>query len=78
MYGCSLPTPKSESMDMATFTGLLAPKDLQPFLFTQKDNVHGIGYSGINPETAMFGGTVTREQTFRPTGKEKKGIKGQV
>lgn len=65
-------------MDMKTFTGLLAPKDVQPYQFSRKDNIHGIGYSGIDPAMAMFGGINREEKPFRPTGVEKKGIKGQV
>lgn len=56
---------------------MLAPKDIQPYLFSHKDNTHGLGYSGIDPTTAMFGGEM-KVTTFKPTGKEKKGIKGQV
>ena len=56
---------------------MLAPKDIQPYLFSHKDNTHGLGYSGIDPTTAMFGGKM-KVTTFKPTGKEKKGIKGQV
>ncbi len=33
-----------------------APKDVNPVDFLGKDDVHGLGYSGINPRTA-FGST---------------------
>ena len=62
---------------MSTLMSMLAPKDIQPYLFSHKDNTHGLGYSGIDPTTAMFGGKM-KVTTFKPTGKEKKGIKGQV
>lgn len=59
---------------------MLAPKDVQAVLFDNKDNMHGLGYSGINPTTALFGGSnkTGEARTFRPSGKEKKGIGGQV
>lgn len=77
VYGCARPQ-EADSMDMKTFTGLLAPKDVQPYQFSRKDNIHGIGYSGIDPAMAMFGGINREEKPFRPTGVEKKGIKGQA
>ena len=60
-------------MDMSAFQKLLAPKDVVAISFKRKDNFHGIGYSGIDPLTAMFGGTSSQnKQSFKPTGKEKK------
>lgn len=57
---------------------LLAPKDVQPIDFTPKDNQHGIGYSGIDPASGMFLGAGSLAETFKPSGSEKRGIKGQV
>ena len=69
----------SDTMDMNSFQKLLAPKDTIQISFTRKDNFHGIGYSGLDPTTAIFGGLGTNErQSFKPTGKERRGIRGQV
>ena len=57
---------------------LLAPKDVQPIDFTPKDNQHGIGYSGIDSTSQMFLGAGSLAETFKPTGSEKRGIRGQV
>ena len=57
---------------------LLAPEDIQPIDFTPKDNQHGIGYSGIDPSSRIFLGASSLAETFKPTGSEKRGIKGQV
>ena len=65
------------AMDMYSFQKLLAPKDVIQISFERKDNFHGIGYSGLDPTTAIFGG-LNERTSFKPTGKEKKGIKGQV
>ena len=74
-----MPQTSAHEMDLKTTSKHLAPKDIQSFQFQLKDNVHGIGYSGINPATAMFGAPQTNDQViFRPTGKEKRGIRGQV
>ncbi|PIO39789.1 hypothetical protein AB205_0034620, partial [Aquarana catesbeiana] len=32
-----------------------APKDVTPVDFTVKDNVHGLGYRGLDPRQALFG-----------------------
>ena len=68
-----------------------APKDVAPLDFQGKDDVHGLGYSGINPRAALGGGTAgagrggsstsTRftlfdEPSVTKTGK--KGIRGHV
>ncbi|XP_075045290.1 G patch domain-containing protein 1 isoform X2 [Mixophyes fleayi] len=60
MYGCAqLPAGSEESEDEedeylpenVTF----APKDVIPVDFTVKDNVHGLGYRGLDPHRALFG-----------------------
>ncbi|KAG2469999.1 GPTC1 protein, partial [Polypterus senegalus] len=35
-----------------------APKDVTPIDFTPKDNLHGLGYSGIDPGKALIGGVL--------------------
>ncbi len=56
----------------------LAPKDVQPISFDAKNNTHGIGYSGIDPNKAMFLGAGSLAESFKPSGTEKRGIRGQV
>ncbi|KAJ7315466.1 G patch domain-containing protein 1 [Desmophyllum pertusum] len=34
---------------------LFAPKDVDVFTFTVKDDKHGLGYRGLDPSTALFG-----------------------
>ena len=77
VYGCMRPEA-TDSMDMTSFQQLLAPKDVVQVSFIRKDNFHGIGYSGLDPTTAMFGSLANESRSFRPTGKEKRGIRGQV
>lgn len=79
MYGCSLPTQSEDEdgdIDANSLQQFLAPKDVQPIDFTPKDNNHGIGYSGVDPN--MFLGAGSLSGVFKPTGSEKRGIRGQV
>ena len=59
-----------------------APKDITPILFTPKDNVHGLGYRGIDPKSAFTSGHVSLfEAPGPPKGPprgKKKGMQGQV
>ncbi len=63
-----------------------APKDVNPIDFQGKDDVHGLGYSGINPRTAFSGGSGGHFTLFdepdraRPSGNRKgrKGMQGHV
>lgn len=70
------------SIDMSSLKKLLAPKDVVAISFERKDNFHGIGYSGLDPYSAMYGNASKSNQqpqtSFKPTGREKKGIRGQV
>ena len=80
VYGCALP-PKSkvDLMDIQPFAMMLAPKDIQPITFIHKDNLHGIGYSGLVPTQAILrNSAISSDRLFRPSGKEKKGIRGQA
>ncbi|XP_039619545.1 G patch domain-containing protein 1 isoform X1 [Polypterus senegalus] len=63
LYGCSLPpeeSDKSEEEDDAYIPEnvTFAPKDVTPIDFTPKDNLHGLGYSGIDPGKALIGGVL--------------------
>lgn len=64
MYGCSLPpglsssqpaTGNDEEEDIFAVGLLFAPKDVEVFTFTPKDDKHGLGYKGLDPSTALFG-----------------------
>ncbi|XP_002164808.4 G patch domain-containing protein 1 isoform X1 [Hydra vulgaris] len=77
IYGC-MPQNSAHDTEQVSVK-YIAPKDIQPYQFFSKDNVHGLGYSGINPATAMCGFLQDLDKpTFRPTGKEKRGIRGQA
>uniref|UniRef100_A0A8C4RZ95 G patch domain containing 1 n=1 Tax=Erpetoichthys calabaricus TaxID=27687 RepID=A0A8C4RZ95_ERPCA len=63
LYGCALPpedSDKSEEEDDAYIPEnvTFAPKDVIPIDFTPKDNLHGLGYSGIDPGKAIIGGVL--------------------
>ena len=53
---------------------------MNPISFTPKDNLHGIGYHGIDPKTALSGssGHVSLFEPAAVTSSGKKGITGQV
>ncbi|NXE21566.1 GPTC1 protein, partial [Ardeotis kori] len=60
VYGCALPPGLSEGSEdeedeyqpeNVTF----APKDVMPVDVTPKENVHGLGYKGLDPSQALFG-----------------------
>uniref|UniRef100_A0A8C8R864 G-patch domain containing 1 n=1 Tax=Pelusios castaneus TaxID=367368 RepID=A0A8C8R864_9SAUR len=60
VYGCALPPDGSEGSEdeedeyqpeNVTF----APKDVMPVDLTPKENVHGLGYKGLDPTKALFG-----------------------
>ncbi|NWV83089.1 GPTC1 protein, partial [Dasyornis broadbenti] len=63
IYGCALPPGLSEGSEdeedeyqpeNVTF----APKDVMPVDLTPKENVHGLGYKGLDPSQALFGVSV--------------------
>ncbi|XP_013924194.1 PREDICTED: G patch domain-containing protein 1-like [Thamnophis sirtalis] len=59
IYGCALPPGSEDSEEEedeyqpenVTF----APKDVMPVDLTPKENVHGLGYQGLDPNKALFG-----------------------
>ncbi|KAM4721366.1 G patch domain-containing protein 1 [Rhinophrynus dorsalis] len=60
VYGCALPPTGSEESEEDYDECLpenvtFAPKDVMPIDFTVKDNVHGLGYRGLDPSQALFG-----------------------
>ncbi|XP_070201013.1 G patch domain-containing protein 1-like isoform X2 [Littorina saxatilis] len=84
VYGCSLPSPpgqdsESEDSDIDLNNITFAPKDVTPISLTSKDNVHGLGYHGLDPRSALPG---THVNLFEPpavrSSKGKKGIRGQA
>ena len=55
-----------------------APRDITPIHLSAKDNTHGLGYRGLNPQRAL---PSTHINLFEPpaiTKKGRKGIRGQV
>ncbi|NXU15329.1 GPTC1 protein, partial [Pardalotus punctatus] len=60
IYGCALPPGLSvgsedEEDDYQPENVTFAPKDVMPVDLTPKDNVHGLGYKGLDPSQALFG-----------------------
>ena len=64
VYGCSFAPDLSsqttennheEEEDIFAVGLLFAPKDVDAFFFTPKDDKHGLGYKGLDPSTALFG-----------------------
>ena len=77
MYGCSLPGQEEggsglevEAADeTAVGDFLFAPKDVKPWEFEAKDDVHGIGYSGMQEQSVL---------STQQTSKALYGMSGQV
>ncbi|KAF5900210.1 G patch domain-containing protein 1 isoform X1, partial [Clarias magur] len=61
LYGCALPPIASEESEdddeFAPENVTFAPKDVTPVDFTPKDDVHGLGYRGLDPLQALRGGS---------------------
>ncbi|KAL7833714.1 hypothetical protein AOLI_G00286740 [Acnodon oligacanthus] len=61
VYGCAVPPSGSEESEnddeFAPENVTFAPKDVIPVDFTPKDDLHGLGYSGLNPLQALSGGS---------------------
>ncbi|XP_036391019.1 G patch domain-containing protein 1 [Megalops cyprinoides] len=60
VYGCSLPPNGSEESEEEEDEYIpenvtFAPKDVTPIDFTPKDDLHGLGYRGLNPQQALMG-----------------------
>lgn len=54
-----------------------APKDVTPISFTPKDNVHGIGYTALDPHVTLGHVTLFDAEPIRQR-KGHKGFTGQV
>lgn len=87
MYGCSLPpglsssqpaTGNDEEEDIFAVGLLFAPKDVEVFTFTPKDDKHGLGYKGLDPSTALFGQDNWLGVDPVSTRVGRKGISGEV
>ncbi|XP_050397514.1 G patch domain-containing protein 1 [Patella vulgata] len=84
VYGCMMPdVPNSSTEDEGSDEEYLknvtfAPKDSNPISFDAKDNVHGIGYRGLNPSAALPSAHIN---LFEPppvrSSKGKRGIRGK-
>ncbi|KPP58990.1 hypothetical protein Z043_123134, partial [Scleropages formosus] len=59
VYGCALPPNGSEESeeedDYVPENVTFAPKDVTPIDFTPKDDLHGLGYRGLDPQQALMG-----------------------
>ncbi|NWW92776.1 GPTC1 protein, partial [Rhynochetos jubatus] len=60
IYGCALPPGLSdgsedEEDEYQPENVTFAPKDVMPVDLTPKENVHGLGYKGLDPSQALFG-----------------------
>ncbi|KAJ8302704.1 hypothetical protein KUTeg_019100 [Tegillarca granosa] len=83
-YGCALPPSSSEEEEIDSdsenfLKGLtFAPKDISPLTLEAKDNVHGIGYRGIDPRSALPSSHINLFETPSISKSGKKGIRGQA
>ncbi|XP_005089817.1 G patch domain-containing protein 1 isoform X2 [Aplysia californica] len=86
MYGCA-PPPSDEAdsdsdryvpEDMSEVS--FAPQDVCPISLEAKDNVHGLGYRGLDPSLALSGSHINLFDTGGPAKSRSrgKGIKGQA
>ncbi|NXB72561.1 GPTC1 protein, partial [Donacobius atricapilla] len=60
IYGCALPPglaegSEDEEDEYQPENVTFAPKDVMPVDLTPKENVHGLGYKGLDPSQALFG-----------------------
>ena len=95
VYGCAPPSDllqkicdqtnkqdNDEDVDDIYASGILfAPKDVEDFIFTPKDNLHGLGYKGIDVSSALVQNPMESSQGMtmkRNYFGKASGIKGQV
>ncbi|XP_071488874.1 G patch domain-containing protein 1-like [Diadema antillarum] len=57
---------------------LFAPDDIQDFIFALKDDVHGIGYHGMDSSKSVLGGHVTLFDEPVTSRNRRQGIKGHA
>ncbi|XP_066438288.1 G patch domain-containing protein 1 isoform X1 [Eleutherodactylus coqui] len=81
-YGCALPATGSEESededDYIPENITFAPKDVTPIDFTVKDNVHGLGYRGLNPHQALFGSLDTHINIFSDGSEKTSSLLGDI
>ncbi|XP_075694562.1 G patch domain-containing protein 1 [Rhinoderma darwinii] len=82
-YGCVLPPTGSEESeneedDYVPENITFAPKDVTPIDFTVKDDVHGLGYRGLNPGQALFGSLDTHMNLFSDASEKTSNLLGEV
>ncbi|CAN2389385.1 G patch domain containing 1 [Pristimantis euphronides] len=83
VYGCALPPTGSEESeddedDYLPENITFAPKDVTPIDFTVKDNVHGLGYRGLNPHKALFGSLDTDINLFSDASEKTSNLLGDI
>ena len=91
VYGCYLPQSSQgppaadndeeggeEKEDVFAVGLLFAPKDVDILTVTPKDDKHGLGYTGLDPSTALISGGIWPkiDPVARRSGK--RGITGEV
>ncbi|KAL5021338.1 hypothetical protein ScPMuIL_000493 [Solemya velum] len=78
LYGCALPEPSEDEDDVPEFLENIkfAPKDVCPISFQAKDNVHGIGYRGLDPQLALPSTHINLFSSNQPS--KQKSIGGQA
>uniref|UniRef100_A0A6J0V9X0 G patch domain-containing protein 1 isoform X1 n=1 Tax=Pogona vitticeps TaxID=103695 RepID=A0A6J0V9X0_9SAUR len=70
IYGCALPPGSEDSEEEDEYQPenvTFAPKDIMPVDLTPKENVHGLGYKGLDPTSVLFGVSEEHPNFFSPT-----------
>jgi len=67
---------QAESADELYEDVTFAPKDVCPISFEPKNNLHGIGYRGLDPRSAL--GHTGLAASAGVTASGRRGIRGQV
>ncbi|KAK3598891.1 hypothetical protein CHS0354_036196 [Potamilus streckersoni] len=83
VYGCDLRQPSSddeEEMDDEQFLEKVtfAPRDSIAMTVVAKDNLHGLGYHGIDPRSALPSSHINLFEAPPVKGTGRKGIRGQA
>ncbi|XP_048371961.1 G patch domain-containing protein 1 isoform X2 [Sphaerodactylus townsendi] len=70
IYSCALPPGSEDSEEEDEYQPenvTFAPKDVMPVDLAPKDNVHGLGYKGLDPSKALFGVSEEHVNVFNPS-----------
>ncbi|GFQ79101.1 g patch domain-containing protein 1 [Trichonephila clavata] len=81
VYGCALPdTIESEEDDPYAESYTFAPEDTEGEIYKPKDNVFGLGYSGLSKESVLsaHSDTLTTTKSWLKKDKKKLAISGQA